>query len=41
MAAASGVVVSAPAEKSGHYIYLDQPDVAVRAIERVAVQAAG
>ncbi|MFI7635137.1 alpha/beta fold hydrolase [Nonomuraea sp. NPDC049400] len=28
------------AENSGHYIYLDQPDVAVQAIERVAAQAA-
>ncbi|OEU99278.1 MULTISPECIES: alpha/beta fold hydrolase [Streptomyces] len=27
------------ATKSGHYIYLDQPDVAVRAIERVTTQA--
>ncbi|MBL1116175.1 alpha/beta fold hydrolase [Streptomyces sp. 110] len=27
------------AKSSAHYIYVDQPDVAVRAIERVAVQA--
>ncbi|MCQ8192799.1 alpha/beta fold hydrolase [Streptomyces rugosispiralis] len=26
------------AKTSGHYIYVDQPDIAVRAIERVAVQ---
>ncbi|NBF00195.1 alpha/beta hydrolase, partial [Nonomuraea sp. KC401] len=29
------------AAKSGHYIYTDQPDVAVKAIENVAAQAAG
>jgi pimeloyl-ACP methyl ester carboxylesterase len=29
------------AEKSGHYIYLEQPAVAVRAVERVAAQVAG
>ncbi|TQS20725.1 alpha/beta hydrolase [Microbispora hainanensis] len=28
------------AAKSGHYIYVDQPDVAVKAIERVIAQAA-
>ncbi|MFI0451387.1 alpha/beta fold hydrolase [Actinomadura sp. 6N118] len=28
------------AAKSGHYIYVDQPDVAVRAIQRVTAQAA-
>ncbi|MEV6168009.1 alpha/beta fold hydrolase [Streptomyces sp. NPDC051954] len=28
------------AQKSGHYIYVDQPEVAVRAIERVTSQAA-
>ncbi|MGW4795268.1 alpha/beta fold hydrolase [Nonomuraea sp. NPDC004297] len=28
------------AAKSGHYIYVDQPDVAVQAIERVTAQAA-
>ncbi|MEN3540307.1 alpha/beta hydrolase [Microbispora sp. ZYX-F-249] len=28
------------AAKSGHYIYVDQPDVAVKAIERVTAQAA-
>ncbi|MFB9627717.1 alpha/beta fold hydrolase [Nonomuraea helvata] len=28
------------AKKSGHYIYVDQPDVAVQAIERVTEQAA-
>ncbi|WP_214408975.1 alpha/beta fold hydrolase [Sphaerisporangium fuscum] len=28
------------ATKSGHYIYLDQPDLAVQAIERVTAQAA-
>lgn len=28
------------AEKSGHYIYLEQPDVAVRAVERVAAKVA-
>lgn len=28
------------AEKSGHYVHVDQPDVAVKAIERVAGQAA-
>ncbi|MBO8197516.1 alpha/beta fold hydrolase [Streptomyces smyrnaeus] len=27
------------AEKSGHYIYVDQPDVAVKAVQRVAAQA--
>ncbi|MBE1532319.1 alpha/beta fold hydrolase [Actinomadura algeriensis] len=29
------------AEKSGHYIYVDTPDVAVQAVRRVASQAAG
>ncbi|WP_432252774.1 alpha/beta fold hydrolase [Streptomyces sp. HNM1019] len=29
-----------PAKNSAHYIYVDQPDVAVRAIERVTSQAA-
>lgn len=29
------------AEKSGHYIYVDQPDVAVQAIDRVAGQVQG
>jgi pimeloyl-ACP methyl ester carboxylesterase len=29
------------AENSGHYIYVDEPEVAVEAIERVASQAAG
>ncbi|TDE56215.1 alpha/beta fold hydrolase [Nonomuraea mesophila] len=29
------------AARSGHYIYTDQPDVAVKAIEKVAAQAAG
>ncbi|MER5942477.1 alpha/beta hydrolase [Streptomyces sp. NPDC001928] len=29
------------AEKSGHYIYVDQPDAAVQAIERVTSQVAG
>ncbi|WUU93941.1 alpha/beta hydrolase [Spirillospora sp. NBC_01491] len=29
------------AEKSGHYIYLEQPDVAVQAVARVSTQAAG
>ncbi|MGI5200665.1 alpha/beta fold hydrolase [Spirillospora sp. CA-108201] len=29
------------APKSGHYIYLEQPEVALKAIERVASQAAG
>lgn len=29
------------AKKSGHYIYLEQPEVAVQAIERVTSQAAG
>ncbi len=29
------------AEKSGHYIYVDQPDVVVQAIQRVTSQAAG
>ncbi|MDA0647324.1 hypothetical protein [Nonomuraea ferruginea] len=28
------------AEKSGHHIYADRPDIAVRAIERVPSQAA-
>ncbi|WP_328855256.1 alpha/beta hydrolase [Microbispora hainanensis] len=28
------------AAKSGHYIYVDQPDVAVKAVERVTAQAA-
>ncbi|WP_309239583.1 hypothetical protein [Actinomadura sp. J1-007] len=28
------------AAKSGHYIYLEQPDIAVQAIQRVASQAA-
>ncbi|WP_262402786.1 alpha/beta fold hydrolase [Actinomadura sp. CNU-125] len=29
------------AEKSGHYIYVDAPDVAVQAVQRVASQAGG
>ncbi|MEO3890658.1 alpha/beta fold hydrolase [Nonomuraea sp. B5E05] len=29
------------AAKSGHYIYVDQPDVAVKAIQRVTTQVAG
>ncbi|MET9860936.1 hypothetical protein ABZY93_16790 [Streptomyces smyrnaeus] len=28
------------AKKSGHHIYVDQPDVAVKAVQRVAAQAA-
>ncbi|WP_197093470.1 alpha/beta fold hydrolase [Nonomuraea sp. SBT364] len=39
--AVSGSSKLSTAEKSGHYIYVDQPDVAVQAIRRVASQAAG
>ncbi|MEV5410246.1 alpha/beta hydrolase [Thermopolyspora sp. NPDC052614] len=38
--ALSGDSKLSTAKKSGHYIYVDEPDVAVQAIERVAAQAA-
>ncbi|WP_210585203.1 alpha/beta fold hydrolase [Streptomyces sp. GESEQ-35] len=38
--AVSGSSKLSTAKNSGHYIYVDQPDVAVRAIERVTSQAA-
>ncbi|MFF4775825.1 hypothetical protein ACFY05_23520 [Microtetraspora fusca] len=39
LALSSGSKLST-ATKSGHYIYVDKPDVAVQAIERVTAQAA-
>ncbi|GAA2405390.1 alpha/beta hydrolase [Actinomadura vinacea] len=39
--ALSGRSKPSTAAKSGHYIYLDQPDLAVQAIQRVTSQAAG
>ncbi|GAA3535280.1 alpha/beta hydrolase [Nonomuraea rosea] len=39
--ALSGSSKLSTAAKSEHYIYLDQPEVAVKAIERVAAQVAG
>ncbi|MFC5813547.1 hypothetical protein [Nonomuraea harbinensis] len=38
--ALSGDSKLSTAEKSGHHIYVDRPDVAVRAVERVTSQAA-
>ncbi|MCP2351558.1 alpha/beta fold hydrolase [Nonomuraea roseoviolacea] len=38
--ALSGGAELSTADKSGHYIYVDQPDVAVKAIERVTARAA-
>ena len=38
LALSSGSKLSTAA-KSGHYIYVDQPDVAVQAIQRVTSQA--
>ncbi|RKN37987.1 alpha/beta fold hydrolase [Streptomyces hoynatensis] len=39
--AVSGNSELSTAENSGHYIYVDRPDLAVQAIERVAEEAAG